>query len=133
MSLPVMVVVRVSCFVCPSEDPEKVRKAILNIFPDASLEETDRGFEGTAGMDRFKELIRRQKILDSTRSMMFKGIRNGHITMHLNKQVAFVGKVSFTEPKTVLGTLRISVETDDPERLIDSIAPRTVDGEEVRT
>jgi len=127
-----MVAARVSCLVCPSEDPEKVRKAILNIFPDASLEETERGLEGTASLDRFKDLIRRQKILDSTRSMMFKGIRNDHITLHLNKQVAYVGKVSFTEPKTVLGTMRVLIETDDPERTIDSVAPRTVDGEEVR-
>jgi predicted RNA binding protein with dsRBD fold (UPF0201 family) len=127
-----MVSAHVSCLVCPSEDPDKVRKAILNIFPDASLEVTERGLEGTASLDRFKDLIRRQKILDSTRSMMFKGIRNGYITIHLNKQVAFVGKVSFTEPKTVLGTMRVTIETDDPERLIDAVAPRTVDGEEVR-
>jgi predicted RNA binding protein with dsRBD fold (UPF0201 family) len=127
-----MVVAQVSCLVCPSEVPEKVRKAILNIFPDALLEETDRGFEGTASLDKFYELIRRQKILDSTRTMMFKGIRSGSIVLHLNKQVAFVGKVSFTEPRTILGTLRISIESDNPERVIDSIAPRTVAGEEVR-
>jgi predicted RNA binding protein with dsRBD fold (UPF0201 family) len=127
-----MVAVQISCWVCPSEVPEKVRKAILNIFPDAVLEETDRGFEGTATLDKFKELIRRQKILDSTRTMMFKGVRGGSITLHLNKQVAFVGKVSFTEPRTILGTLRVIMETDDPERVIDAIAPRTVDGEEVR-
>jgi len=128
-----MVTAQVSCLVCPSEDPEKVKRAVLNVFPDASLEETERGFEGTAGLDRFKELIRRQKILDSSRSMMFKGIRDGYITLHLNKQVAFVGKVSFTEPKTVLGTIRVIIETDAPERLIDIVAPRTVDGEEARS
>ncbi|MDR0309293.1 MAG: hypothetical protein LBH88_00840 [Candidatus Methanoplasma sp.] len=127
-----MVIVRISCRVFPSEDKEKVRKAVLNIFPDASLEETDRGFEGEAGTDRFCDLIRKQKILDSTRSMMFKGIRGGTITLHMNKQVAFVGKVSFTEPKTILGTLQMSIDSEDPESVIDRIAPRTVDGEEVR-
>ncbi|MCL2148883.1 MAG: hypothetical protein FWH47_06055 [Methanomassiliicoccaceae archaeon] len=127
-----MAIARISCPVCPSEDPEKVAAAILSIFPDASIEETAVGFEGTAGMDRFCELIRRQKILDSTRSMMFKGARGGQITLHLNKQVAFVGKVSFTDPGTVLGTLRVAIETDEPEHVIDRIAPRTVDGEEVR-
>ncbi|MCL2032237.1 MAG: hypothetical protein FWG96_03090 [Methanomassiliicoccaceae archaeon] len=127
-----MVTVSISCPVCPSEDPEKVRGAILNIFPDALLEETGSGFEGKASAGRFHDLIRKQKILDSTRSMMFKGIRGGSITVHLNKQVAFVGKVSFTDPNTVLGTMRVTIETDDPELTIDSIAPRTVDGEEVR-
>ncbi|MCL1810804.1 MAG: hypothetical protein FWG41_01070 [Methanomassiliicoccaceae archaeon] len=122
----------ISCPVCPSEDQEKVRDAILNIFPDASLERTDLGFEGEAGTDRFYELIRKQKILDSTRSTMFKGIRGNRIVLHLNKQVATVGKVSFTEPKTILGTLRVTIENDDTEGVIDRMAPKTVDGEEVR-
>ncbi|MDR2698812.1 MAG: hypothetical protein LBB30_03970 [Candidatus Methanoplasma sp.] len=128
-----MVTVLVSCPVCPSEDPEKVRDAVLNIFPNTSLERTDRGFEGEAGTDRFCDLVRKQKILDSTRSMMFKGIRGRTITIHLNKQVAVVGKISFTEPRTILGTLAVTFDSDEPEALIDKIAPRTVDGEEVRT
>ncbi|MCL1979354.1 MAG: hypothetical protein FWG60_04275 [Methanomassiliicoccaceae archaeon] len=128
-----MVRVLVSCPVYPSEDQEKVRDAILNIFPDASLERTEGGFEGEAGTGRFCELIRRQKILDSTRSMMFKGVRGGRIVLHLNKQVAVVGKISFTEPRSILGTLAVTMECDDdPEAVIDRIAPRTVDGEEVR-
>lgn len=122
----------ISCFVYPSEDQEKVKGAILNIFPDASLERTDDGFRGEAGTGRFCELIRRQKILDSTRSMMFKGIRGNKIVLHLNKQVASVGKISFTEPRTILGTLMITIECEDPEEAIDRMAPRTVDGEVVR-
>ena len=104
----------------------------MNIFPDASLERTDDGFKGEATTSRFYELIRRQKILDSTRTMMLKGNRGNKIVLHLNKQVAAVGKISFTEPKTILGTLIVTIESDDPEALIDQIAPRTVDGEEVR-
>jgi predicted RNA binding protein with dsRBD fold (UPF0201 family) len=63
---------------------------------------------------------------------MFKGMRGGRIVLHLNKQVASVGKVSFTEPRTILGTLQVTIECDEPEAVIDRIAPRTVDGEEVR-
>jgi len=127
-----MVSVLISCRVYPSEDQEKVKGAILNIFPDASLERTDDGFKGEASTKKFYELIRKQKILDSTRSTMFKGNRGNRIVLHLNKQVAVVGKISFTEPKTILGTLMVTMECDDPEELIDQIAPRTVDGEEVR-
>ena len=127
-----MVSVFITCPVYPSEDPEKVREAILNIFPDATLELNDGEFRGEAGTDRFRDLIRRQKILDSTRSTMFKGVRGKRITLHLNKQVAVVGKISFTEPRTILGTITAVMETDDPELLIDRIAPRTVNGEEVR-
>jgi predicted RNA binding protein with dsRBD fold (UPF0201 family) len=63
---------------------------------------------------------------------MFKGVRGGRITLHLNKQVASVGKISFAEPNAVLGTLQVTIGCEDPETVIDGIAPRTVDGEEVR-
>jgi len=118
--------------VFPSEDPEKVRGAILNIFPDALLENVDGEFKGEASTKKFNEMIRKQKILDSTRSTMLKGVRGKKIVLHLNKQVAFVGKISFTEPKTVLGTIMVTIESEDPEELIDKMAPRTVDGKEVR-
>ncbi len=127
-----MVAVKIFCKICPSEDPEKVRDAVMNIFPDAVLEGTDERLEGTGTADRFFDLIRKQKILDSTRSTMFKGVRRNSIVLHLNKQVATVGKVSFTEPRTILGTIQVTIECDDPEAMIDFIAPRTVDGQEVR-
>ena len=50
---------------------------------------------------------------------------------HLNKQVAFMGKVSFSEPKAILGTIRVTVDETDILALIDKVAPETVDGEEV--
>lgn len=127
-----MVVARIFCNVFPSEDPEKVKGAVMNIFPDAVLNTAEEGFIGEAGMDRFCSKIRKQKILDSTRSMMFKGIRGNTVILHLNKQVATVGKVSFTEPNTILGTLKVMIDFEDPEALIDEIAPRTVDGEEAK-
>jgi Uncharacterized protein conserved in archaea len=128
----VMVSAKLRCPVFPSEDPEKVKNAILRIFPAAELTETERGFEGETDIGNFSTLIRKQKILDSTRNMMFKGVRGDRITIHLNKQVATVGKVSFTEPRSILGTLEVTIECDDPEALIDRVAPVTVDGVEVR-
>ena len=49
----------------------------------------------------------------------------------LNKQVAFVGKISFCEEKTILGTIKVLVIDEDIDALIDKVAPVTVDGEEV--
>ncbi len=117
----------------PSEDPEKVSAAILRIFPDAVLERTEKGFEGTAGsLNNFSSLIRKQKILDSTRSVMVRAMSDGRTMFFLNKQVATVGKVSFTEERTILGSIRVIVKDPDVQSLIDAVAPVTVDGEEVR-
>ena len=128
-----MPTVSIVCPVYPSEDPEKVKSAIEKIFPDAVIEEDDDGFFGTTqSLDTFSHRIRKQKILDATRSVMTRGKKGSDRTVfHLNKQVAFMGKVSFAEPKAILGTIKVTIEEDDILALIDKVAPETVDGEEV--
>ena len=130
-----METVTVTCPVFPSEDPEKVRAALASIFPTGQFEEDAKGLSGQADLVQFSALIRRQRILDTARSQMQKGTRGSHTktVFSLNKQVATVGKVSFVDYRTVLGTISVCVETDgDINEIIDRVAPMTVDGEEVK-
>ena len=113
-----------------TEDPEKVRRALLNLFPSAEVME--REGEMTASTDdlsRFKELIRNHRILDSTRRVLLNGLADGKTSFLLNKQAAFVGKVSFAEGRSPMGPMTVVIMSDDMEKTIDDIAPRTVDGE----
>ena len=124
--------IEISCPIYPSEDPEKVREAILKVFPDADLEMSEDDITGTTGsIERFSKQIRKQKILDTTRSVLIHGKRGDRTRFFLNKQVAFVGKISFCEEKTILGTIKVVITDDDLDDLIDKVAPVTVDGEEV--
>ena len=124
--------IEITCPVYPSEDPEKVKTAILKVFPNATLEESDMGIKGTTDdLDRFSKQIRKQKILDTTRSVMLHGKRGDRTRIFPNKQVAFVGKISFCEEKTILGTMKVVIIDEDIDGLIDRVAPVTVDGEEV--
>ena len=125
-----MTAVRISCPVNPSEDEEKVRSAVLSIFPDAELSLNDGRLEGEATLDRFSKAIRRQKILDATRAVMIMNSRGNTTRLSLNKQVATVGKVSFADKRPVLGAIEVTIEDDDLMALIDRVAPITVDGEE---
>ena len=127
-----MTSVTIECLVNPSEDDEKVEAAILSIFPDAELERTSKGYKGTATIDHFSKMIRRQKILDATRGVMLKNRRGDKTWVNLNKQVATVGKISFADKNPVLGAIEVCIEDDDIEGLIDIVAPVTVNGEEVR-
>jgi predicted RNA binding protein with dsRBD fold (UPF0201 family) len=129
-----MAKVTVSCPVYPSEDPEKVRAALLKIFPTGVFEVEGERMSGEADLENFSALIRRQRILDTTRSQMLAGMRRNSVKtrFNLNKQVATVGKVSFVDYRTALGTIEVTVEDDDLEALIDRVAPVTVDGEEVK-
>ena len=129
-----MTVVTVSCPLYPSEDPEKVKNALLSIFPTGEFTVSDGRMSGEADLERFSQLIRKQRILDTARSMMLRGMgRSSRKTrFSLNKQVATVGKVSFVEYRIALGTVEVTVEDDDLEAFIDRVAPVTVDGEEVK-
>lgn len=128
-----MAIIRISCPVNPSEDPEKVRSAVMSMFPDAELELVESGFEGTAPtLDMFGRRIRGQRILDAARAVLYKNLRGDKTHMSLNKQVATVGKVSFADRNPVLGAIEVYIEGEDLEAYIDRIAPMTVDGEEVR-
>ena len=116
----------------PTEDPEKVRTAILNLFPESEIT-IDQGevMAKTASLDRFKTLIRNQKILDSVRKTLLAGVSPGSTIISLNKQAALVKRVSLSEGRTALGNMEVTIESEDIERLIDEVASKTVDGVEV--
>jgi len=122
------------CPVFPSEDPEKVTKAVKNIFPDMELRREDNALTGeTSVLEHFAAQIRRQKILDTTRSVLMKGRRGeGRTVFNMNKQAAFAGKISFTEERTILGTISVTIDADNITGFIEALAPQTVDGEEVK-
>jgi len=115
-----------------TESPEKVRRAVLNIFPEVRLEEAGGEIRGESGelraLSRFRELLRRQAVLDAARSVMRAGASGDVISFMLNKQAAYVGKVSFTDGETPMGPIVVRIRAEDPERMIDYLAPRTKDG-----
>lgn len=114
----------------PTEDRDKVRQALLNIFPRAEVSETAEGLTAeTDDLSRFKELLRNHRILDSARAVLLRGMEGDCTAFTLNKQAAAVGKISFVESRPPLGPIEVTVTSDGLEALIDEVAPRTVDGE----
>jgi predicted RNA binding protein with dsRBD fold (UPF0201 family) len=118
--------------ILPTEDPKKVEKAVLSVFPDGIIESQEREIVvRSASLDRFRQLIRNYRILDSTRKVLLRGMQPGSTSYSLHKQVAFVGKISFMEEQNPLGRIEVTIEADDVEALIDEVAPVTINGEEV--
>ncbi|MEM2907580.1 MAG: RNA-binding domain-containing protein [Candidatus Hadarchaeales archaeon] len=127
---------RVEAEIRPTEDPTKVEKAIKNIFPTLELSLVGNVISGEStrveALDRLHQLLRSQAILDSARSVMRRGTREGVVQFMLNKQAAAVGKVSFTDGESPLGPITVVIEARDAERLIDYLAPRTADGKPIK-
>jgi predicted RNA binding protein with dsRBD fold (UPF0201 family) len=109
----------------PTETAEKVRTAVLNVFPEAHLEEGQR-LRGRAGsLDRFAALLGRQRIRDSSREVLLGSIRGQRLVFHLNKQAAFAGRISFSA-HAPLGDIQVTVVSDDLRGLIQELAPATI-------
>ncbi len=125
-----LVTVKTPCL--PTEDAEKVRKAVLNLFPDSMIEEKEGAILAKTGsLMRFKELVRSYRIIDATRRILLRGRQGTSTFFMVNKQVAFIGKISYVEERLPLGSIEVSIEDDDLDMLIDEVAPVTVNGEEV--
>jgi predicted RNA binding protein with dsRBD fold (UPF0201 family) len=119
----------------PTENSDKVKLAIENMFGSVEFEvQTEkRGgvltarLKGSEGLTKFYNLLRRERIRDAARTVLFRGLEGKTISFLLNKQVAYAGHVSFSEPtgESPLGPIKVEISCDNPKELIDWLAPRT--------
>ncbi|USS41676.1 hypothetical protein NF865_07360 [Thermococcus aggregans] len=127
--------VEVEAYVYPTEDIEKVKRAMLNLVSPLEFEAFDKGeyiilvgrTRDKRALQRLYELFRGQQILDTARAMLEEGYFGEEIIIKVHKQVAYVGKVNFNE-ESPLGPITITIRTKDPQRLMKWLAPRTKDG-----
>ena len=120
----------------PTEDIEKVRRAVENVFGNVEFEvkPQKRGSvlvgkaKGLDGLTKLQNLLRRERIRDAARGALFDGLSGKSVVFYLNKQVAYVSHISFSKPEaeSPLGPIRVQIESDNPRELIDWLAPRTV-------
>jgi len=127
--------VHVEVEVNPTEDPEKVKKAVENIFGSIKFEVKPEGWgslltaktKGIDGLTKFYNLLRRERIRDAARGVLFDGLSKKSIVFYLNKQVAYAGHVSFSKPvaESPLGPIKVQILCDNPRELIEWLAPKT--------
>jgi predicted RNA binding protein with dsRBD fold (UPF0201 family) len=128
--------IQVEVEINPTEDQEKVKRAVENILGNAEFEIKPQKqgsllvakAEGMTGLTKFYNLLRRERIRDATRRVLFGGLNGKSIVFYLNKQVAYVGHISFSQPtaESPLGPIKVQVQCDNPRELIEWLAPKTV-------
>jgi uncharacterized protein len=119
----------------PTESEEKVKKAIWNLFGDIPTQTKSAskgsiitaeatGLEYLAGL---RNVLHRDRIRDAARRALHKGLYGDTLTFYLNKQVAFVGHVSFSEPEaeSPLGPIKVTVRSEDLLQIITWLAEKT--------
>ena len=119
----------------PTESEDSVKAAVNNVLGNAeiTIKPSAKGSTLTAvakGQDsltKLRSLMRNDRIRDAARRLLFKSIRGNMLSFCLNKQVAFAGHVSFSEEtaESPLGPIKISIEAEHPQQLIDWLAEKT--------
>jgi uncharacterized protein len=113
----------------PTERVESVVLAIENIFSGLVMDIREDRIEAYGGIESLKNLhrlLRDQRILDTSRSVMLHGRIGKSIQFRLNKQAAFMGKINFPLEEEPLGSIHVRITGDD--LVIDWLAPRTENG-----
>ena len=119
--------IQIFCEVNPSEDPEKVKLAVNNVFPDIELEVSDFNITGKTNDIQILSQISKsihEKNTKNTYQRILKKNNDGNSTwFYLNKQAAFVNTVALCSEanESSLGPIKVILRSNDIQHIIDSI------------
>lgn len=115
--------------VFPTEDLNKVKRAVENVFGSLTFRTEElRGVtrlkaeaSGREALTKFWNILRRERIRDAARAVFLEGLNGKTLTFYLNKQAAFVEHISFSEEtgESPLGPLKVKIECENPRELIN--------------
>lgn len=105
----------------PTEDRDKVAGAMRSLFPDAVVQGDDPLVAVSKSIGEFSEQLTKQRIRAAARKVLIRGIAGDEIGFRLNKQVATMGKISFSEEDHALGDIEVTISSSDPRGFIDRL------------
>ncbi|MCW4016580.1 MAG: hypothetical protein NWF06_09435 [Candidatus Bathyarchaeota archaeon] len=128
------IVVNIEVQVNPTEDLQKVKHAVENIFGALTFNVKPKTWgqlltaktTGTQGLTKLSNLLNRERILAAARKVLRNAMNEDSITFYLNKQVAYAGHISFSQQtaESPLGPIKVQIRCDNPRKLVDWLAPR---------
>ena len=113
----------------PTERVEKVVLAIEKIFPGLIMDiRADRieAYNGPESLKTLHRLLREQRILDTARKVLLRGMVSSSTSFQISKQAALMGAVSFPPEEEALGSLHVQISGG--KGIIDWLAPETENG-----
>ena len=112
----------------PSEDSEKVKQSILNIFPECEIEVDDSSITATANniesLEQIYESIQSTKSQNVFRRHLERNMSKETAWFYLNKQAAFVKKVVLCDEadESPLGPLKVTLTSSNIDRIVGLFA-----------
>ena len=119
--------IQIFCSINPSEDPEKIKTAINNIFPDVELEISDTEISGKTNnfsvLSQISKSIHEKNVKNTYQRILKKNNDGESTWFYLNKQAAFVNTVALCSEanESSLGPIKIILRSNNIEQVIDSV------------
>lgn len=137
-----MFLLTVTCELRPTEDKEKVVKALTNLFNLEKIEVVeDYPYSRVVGeskkiesLTKLHHLLRQERILDTVRSVLLNSKVGNTVEFKLHKQSAYVGRATIVtlDSESPLGPIVVKIVSDKVDEVIEWLTPKTVDGRPVR-
>jgi predicted RNA binding protein with dsRBD fold (UPF0201 family) len=126
--------VHIEVEVNPTEDLEKVKQAVENIFGAVTFKAESRTWgqlliaktAGTNGLTKMYNILSRERIRAAARKVLLSGMDENSVTFYLNKQVAYAGHISFCQKtaESPLGPISVEIRCSNPRELIEWLTPK---------
>jgi hypothetical protein len=123
-------VTRIRAILNPTEDPEKVKQAIENVFGEINLKHNLNSqiltaeVTGLTPLYEFKRKIAQDRIRDTIRSVFSRWKEDERLSFGLNRQAAYAGHVSLNlQNEDPMGPLQVSINGDIDE-IIDFLCEK---------
>ena len=132
---------RIEAQIYPTEDEEKVSKAVKKLAGEVNLKTLSLGRgltiraegEGIESLSFLKRKLQLEQIRDAARALLLRSIEDKRILFHLNKQAAYAGHVSFSPAgQSPLGPITVEIECGDPKAVVEWLT-RKESGEDRRS
>jgi len=128
------ILVHVEVEVNSTEDLEKVKRAVENIFGAVTFKVKSRKWgqlliaktKGTEGLTKLYNLLGRERIRAAARKVFLSGMDEKSVVFYLNKQVAYAGHISFSQKtaESPLGPINVQIRCGNPRKLIGWLTPK---------
>ncbi|AJM91453.1 MULTISPECIES: RNA-binding domain-containing protein [Nitrosopumilus] len=113
------------CSINPSEDPEKTKKSISNIFPYSTIKIENFSISAESkdlnSLEKIHEAVHSKQSQKTYRRNLQKNLYNDSTWFYLNKQAAFVEKIVICDEaeESPLGPIKVILSSPKIDEIID--------------
>ena len=113
------------CAVNPSEDTDKTKKSISNIFPYSTIKTENYSILAESkdlnSLEKIYEVVHSKQSQKTYRRNLQKNLNNNSTWFYLNKQAAFVEKIAICEEseESPLGPIKVILTSSRIDEIID--------------